>query len=1323
MSFSRRMQIACVAIIAALTLIVACLFYTVQTNWFQAKLQSRVIAAIQNATGTRATLDSVRFNPTTGSLELRNLVLRGSETVGSTPLFKAPLIQAGVKLSSLFIPKLNLKSIAVHQPQVSVMIAPDGTTNLPAFPAAGKHDIFEDLLNLGVDHFELDHASLRLNDESIRFDAKGAGLKIVWTRLASNSRSKISLVSNDVSVQYGQLPAASFDVNLAADLGHDRITVSDLLLKTGDSTVEASGLISHLTRPDARLRVRAQLAAQDLARMCSLPNLSAGHATFEGNADYAPYSGFAVEGKITGEGLAYSSRAFTAHNVNLESDLQAANDDVRFRSFALTSPLAKLKGTAELSGDGKFSMNAAVTAASIQKLALASGNSIPWSGLASGNVSITARNLKAITATSNLSITPAPGGIPVSGQINASLNGSSQIGFEDSKVELPGTQLSFSGVPNSNLQLTIASNRLDDLRPLFSFAGFQYGANSIPLLGPEAAGSFQGSLAGPLTNPVIDGHLAMQHFHLLGRTWTRVQSSIDFCETSLAFDSLTVNDDGLRAQAKGKLGLANWRVQSDSPFQLNARVQSMDLGTPGSPLTHGNASGNLDLSGSLQQPVGTAKLNVTHLDIYGQPFESVRLDGALAAGVIRIERGRMQSGLAAVDFNGTYKHAAAVWGQGQLALRVDSNEFPLKTVAVMNRRSPEVSAQMEAHGDVVMSLSATDSATELRPVRADGTVFLRGISFGGRRLGTVLVKAQTSEKELTATLSGDLQESLLRGSASVQLQPDLPLAGEAQFGKLDLRAVSSLLGVKPELRNAVTGSMDGKVSISGPLEDPRHWRSELQLTSLQIKPDAESIPQAAKLSDLVFQNAGPVVIEADGGLATVRNLQIKGKDTSLTAAGSFDLLGSRPANLKVKGSLNMRTFGLLDSRLDSSGESDVIAAVTGALSNPAINGTLQVKNGSFFFRDVTNGLTAVNGTILFNRDRATIQTLTADSGGGTLRLGGFVSFGTPGTLIYGLDARAEKVRLRYAGGISVTADADLRLSGSSSTSLLSGTATVSRVVLSANTDVGNVFANFAAPRPAPANQKDFVSGLHFDVSIQSAANLELNTALSRNLEADIDLHLRGTPDRPILLGNVTANQGDIKVFGTRYTINRGEVTFVNSVKIEPVLDVDLQTETRGITVDITIAGTVNKLNITYRSDPPLQPRDIIALLAVGRAPSDVTSQQSTQVSSEASQLQSGAYSALGQAMSPNSSRLSKLFGVTTIKIDPLVEGIAYNQARLTLEEQLSRDVTVTYVTNLAQTAEQIFRVEWALNRQYSIVALRDDNGEFGIDFLYKKSFK
>ena len=80
--------------------------------------------------------------------------------------------------------------------------------------------------------------------------------------------------------------------------------------------------------------------------------------------------------------------------------------------------------------------------------------------------------------------------------------------------------------------------------------------------------------------------------------------------------------------------------------------------------------------------------------------------------------------------------------------------------------------------------------------------------------------------------------------------------------------------------------------------------------------------------------------------------------------------------------------------------------------------------------------------------------------------------------------------------------------------------------------------------------------------------------------------------------------------------------------------------------------------------------------------------------------------------------------MTHLKIDPMLQGVEnVPQARLTLEQQISRQVTITYVTNLSRTAEQIFRLEWALNREYSLVAVRDENGLFGVDIQYKKRFK
>jgi hypothetical protein len=33
------------------------------------------------------------------------------------------------------------------------------------------------------------------------------------------------------------------------------------------------------------------------------------------------------------------------------------------------------------------------------------------------------------------------------------------------------------------------------------------------------------------------------------------------------------------------------------------------------------------------------------------------------------------------------------------------------------------------------------------------------------------------------------------------------------------------------------------------------------------------------------------------------------------------------------------------------------------------------------------------------------------------------------------------------------------------------------------------------------------------------------------------------------------------------------------------------------------------------------------------------------------------------------------------------------------------------------------RVEWSLGRNWSAVALREENGEFGLDFYFKKRFK
>ena len=559
----------------------------------------------------------------------------------------------------------------------------------------------------------------------------------------------------------------------------------------------------------------------------------------------------------------------------------------------------------------------------------------------------------------------------------------------------------------------------------------------------------------------------------------------------------------------------------------------------------------------------------------------------------------------------------------------------------------------------------------------------------------------------------------------MQLASGTPVKGELHLDRVDLSTLAALINTGSAKPLPVRGFLRGGLTFEGPLQRPAELRSTIRIEQLQLDPEfAVQDTGQKKPSDLIFRNQAPIVLDASNGVVFIRGFQIVGKDTSLTLSGSVPYLGARPMDLRAAGSVDLRAFELFDANVQSSGESQIAAYIQGTLKSPNVTGTLEVKNGSFFLNNVPNGLSGLNGTVKFERDRATIQKLTAHSGGGDLSLQGFVTFAGDGPPVYRLEANADNVRLRYAGGISLTANSGLRLTGTSKSSLLSGTVTVSRIAFNPSTDLGNLLARGTAAVPAQANESDFLNGLQLDVQIESAPDLQLSTTLSQDVEAEIDLHVRGTPGHPLVLGNVSANQGDIRLFGTKYSINRGEVNFVNPVKIEPVLDLDLQTQARGITVDITVSGTLSKLNINYRSDPPLQPRDIVALLTVGRPPDIASNVANVQVTNDVSALQSGANTVLGQAISPASNRLSKLFGITNIKIDPLVQGITNTpQARLTVEQQMSRDIIITYVTNLSQTSEQIFRLEWALSRQYSVIALRDDNGEFGIDIQYKKRFK
>jgi translocation and assembly module TamB len=144
--------------------------------------------------------------------------------------------------------------------------------------------------------------------------------------------------------------------------------------------------------------------------------------------------------------------------------------------------------------------------------------------------------------------------------------------------------------------------------------------------------------------------------------------------------------------------------------------------------------------------------------------------------------------------------------------------------------------------------------------------------------------------------------------------------------------------------------------------------------------------------------------------------------------------------------------------------------------------------------------------------------------------------------------------------------------------------------------------------------------------------------------------------------------------------------------------------------------------MTYRSDPPLSNTDIISLLAFGR-----TRGQDVYSASQATggKDNTATNAVLSQALNAAvGDRVQRLLGASRVKIDPLYVGTTNTtSARVTLEQQINNNITLTYITSLAQSTETVVQVEYNIDKNVSIVAVRDQNGVLGFDVHIRRRKK
>ncbi len=695
------------------------------------------------------------------------------------------------------------------------------------------------------------------------------------------------------------------------------------------------------------------------------------------------------------------------------------------------------------------------------------------------------------------------------------------------------------------------------------------------------------------------------------------------------------------------------------------------------------ASGELTASahaaGTFDALEGAGHVMLSHGVVDGQKIPSASLE--LVAQGHTLEATRMRLVAAGGAAAGSLRYD---YESGALAGELTGQHFLLEQVGALQRERMSVGGTMGFHVQAAGTASA--------PI-ATGAMQVENVMLDGQAMGRVHAEARLQDGNLTLTSRAELLATHVDAAGHVELRGNYPAQAQLTFVGFNIEPMLKIL-----TPSGVGGasSLDGKITMAGPLKE-----------LAKIRADADLKAFTATIGGRSIRSEGPVEVSLRDGKVMLEPVHLLGEDVDLRAEGTVDLLSGYRLRLRSEGSIDAGLASAMYPNVQSSGQLHFVLNARGTAGQPNLRGTAQVTHVNLHMANVTNGLTDLNGEMAFDQDRLVVQQLKGSSGGGTVAMNGFVGYRHG--LFVDVTATTKDVRIRYPKGVSSSIDSKLRLLGTSDSLLLSGNVQMVRFGIGSSVDVASLAG--AGGVSAPVDPSSPLNRVRLDVHVTSAPELGFQNSFA-SLAGDVNLRIRGTLENPSVLGRIDISQGSASFAGTTYHLQQGDIVFANPVTISPQIDLEASARVQNYDIIISLHGPPSKLDISYRSEPPLTQADVLALLALGR-----TNEQATMYGE---QQQAGANltseALLGGALNAAvSSRVQKLFGVGSVRVDPNFVGtLGESTARVTVEEQVGRKLTLTFATNVNTTAQQLIQGQFDLTRNVSIIAVRDEADVFSM---------
>ena len=1279
-----------------------------------------IVQQIEKATGARVELGNFHFSWRLLAARFDGLTLHGREPAGGPPLFHADLLRFDIHVESFWGRKISLGSVLMSRFSANLQVEKDGSTNIPGPKIAvktGPPDV-RGLFDLKIAQLRLEQGEILWNDKRIPLEARGGNFEFGLNYAGENGRP---VYLGQASWQKFQIAAQRnlpFTSNFSArfTLRQDSFSVTQLQWKTAGSEIDAQASLASLAQPVWTFRYRGQVRLEDLWTILRRRNAPDAHIEFAGDGGYSPNQ-INFSGRYTADRVTMNYQWFHPGNISAHGSYHADNRTVDLpdmeamilggiASSHVRVNLAKLEFRADTKVRG-MDLRQALAAEDNRSLPI---NPLHWDSRMDTDATTTwVADFKHVDSRGSSMWTPPatlpPGQIPTAAHFEFHYDmDHKQFALSPGEITTPTSRIQFRGALSAIDSSIDATVDTEDLSPWDDFINRLRGpAVERQMIGGNV--HWEGRLTGPLGGPTFTGRFKGSDAQYGALYWDDIEGELTYSPDELHLARGRARRGKSSAELELALDLDNWSFSPESGWTFDVNLVGADtddlqkmLGT--SYEAHGLLTGEFHGKGTRAQPEFSGLFDMSKATAGSWRFERARGQLSIHPGEVRIANAELRlaahapgAPMGLVTGNLDY-HTAT----GEVTFDFTGAAIPLEAIDKIQMARLPVAGRLnlQAHGQ-----------GPLRAPELHATLRLVDLKLGSDVVGSFDGKVDSDGRHLTATIDSAMTSGRLAGKMDVGLGGDYPVTAHVTSERIDFNPF--LVSALHLSRMNGHSLVDGQFDVAGFGARPETLAMEANLSRLTFD-----------FQNVKLENVGPVRLTYRRDEVRVEQASLRGTDTDFRVTGSARFAGDQALNLRMDGAVSLQLLAGFYPQIEANGQAQINAAVGGTLAAPRFNGKVHIQGASLRYGDFPAGLSNVGGDFNFDATRMVFDNVVAESGGGRLAIGGTVVYGE-GPLTYALNAHSDQVRIRYPVGMSWLVGGTLRLSGNTQAATLSGRIVVDRLLMAEGFDLGSFMVSAKEPASGPSTTSPFLQNLQFDIQADSSPDSRMEWTGARLL-TDASLRLRGTWEHPILLGHIHLLSGEMSFRGNQYTIARGDINFANPFRLDPVLNVEATTTIRQYEVTLDFTGPASRLTLAYRSDPPLPSSDIIELLALGQ-----TGEESAARSATGQNAGVGASALLSEAISSQlGGRIQRLFGISHFSVGPSVATLNTQQnsiASVTIEQQVTRGLVVTYITDVTTTQYQVIQIEYTINREFSVVALRDENGTFGLDVVRKTRFK